>query len=67
MLSAIVWELGTNQLPTTTQLHVPQEATLRTQNANSGLPVLILSGYEIGHGSHPSSLRRRADVRRLPQ
>lgn len=35
-------------------LHIPWEATLWTENASPGLAVLMLSGYEIGHGSQTS-------------
>lgn len=55
---------GYRSAPPITQLHVPREATLEPQNTTSGLPVLILSGYEIGHSSHPSD---RAGMRQLPQ
>lgn len=50
-LIAVVWELGTDQLPPQHGSMPCGEATLWTQSTSSGLPVLMLSVYEIGHGS----------------
>lgn len=47
------WELGTEQLPPSTAPRLLRSHPLDTEfQARS--PVLLLSGYETGHGSRPS-------------